>query len=114
MKIGYDGSDFRDPPARGGKFAFPKKPRQTSQDYLAWIRSQPSVVSGKHPCEAAHLHSRGAWGSDYSAIPLTHEEHQEWHRKGQDSFEYHWKMNAWKEAWRLVTRYFTEENNGEF
>jgi len=92
----------------------PKKPRQTSQDYLKWIRSQPSVVSGKTPCEAAHLHSRGAWGSDYSAIPLTHEEHQEFHRRGQDALEYKFCTSLWHNAWKLVVKYFTEENNGEF
>ena len=92
----------------------PKKPRQTSQDYLKWIREQPSIVSGKHPCEAAHLHARGAWGSDYSAIPLTHEEHSALHLKGLDAMEYKWHLNPWHEAWKLVTRYFTEENNGEF
>jgi len=92
----------------------PKKPRQTSQDYLDWNRLQPSAATGKQPCECAHLHSRGAWGSDFSVVPLTREEHSELHRKGQDAFEYKYHVNLWKEAWRLVTRYFTEENNGEF
>lgn len=63
-------------PARNGK-------------YRAWIRSLPSVVSGKMGCDAAHTGDDGGMAqkaSDYSCIPLTREEHGELHR-GRAEFE---------------------------
>jgi len=59
--------------------------------YLAWVRTLPSAVSGlEGNCEAAHTGSDGGWGqkaSDYTAIPLTPEEHLEYHRLGREQFE---------------------------
>lgn len=57
--------------------------------YLAWIRLQPSVVSGNWPCEAAHTGSDGGIGikaSDTSCIPLTHYEHCEYHQMGRVAY----------------------------
>lgn len=59
--------------------------------YLAWIRSLPSAVSGiEGACEAAHTGSDGGMrqkASDYSCIPLTIEEHREYHQIGKAAFE---------------------------
>ena len=58
--------------------------------YLSWIRTLPSAVSGQLGCEAAHTGSDGGMGmksSDHSCIPLTHEEHREYHQIGKVAFE---------------------------
>lgn len=58
--------------------------------YRAWIRSLPSAVSGGGGCEAAHTGDDGGMAqkaSDYSCIPLTMEEHREYHRIGRAAFE---------------------------
>jgi hypothetical protein len=58
--------------------------------YRAWIRSLPSAVSGAEGCEAAHTGDDGGMAmkaSDYSCIPLTPEEHREYHRVGRVAFE---------------------------
>lgn len=64
------------------------KPR-TSRDkkYLAWIRKQPSCISGTPPpCEAHHTTNSGMGikGSDYEAVPLTFLEHKEMDGKRKD------------------------------
>lgn len=58
--------------------------------YRAWIRTLPSAVSGAEGCEAAHTGDDGGMAmkaSDYSCIPLTVEEHREYHRVGRAAFE---------------------------
>jgi Protein of unknown function (DUF968) len=58
--------------------------------YRAWIRTLPSAVSGQEGCEAAHTGSDGGMrqkASDYSCIPLTPEEHREYHQIGKADFE---------------------------
>ena len=67
-------------------------PRGPARDwrYRAWVRTLPSAVSGRWPCEAAHTGSDGGMGmksSDYSCVPLTFEEHREYHRIGRRAFE---------------------------
>lgn len=62
-----------------------------SEPYLAWVRTQPSAVSGKMGCVAHHLIGHGRCGTekthDYWAIPLTDAEHKELHDKGWKWFE---------------------------
>ena len=58
--------------------------------YRAWIREQPSVVSGlTRRIEAAHTgpHAYSQKSSGYTCIPLTLEEHAELHRIGPRRFE---------------------------
>lgn len=67
----------------------------TDKMFLDWIRRQPSVVSGKFGayndqgegrCEAAHVRRASNSGTgmkpEYSAVPLTPEEHRLQHQKG--------------------------------
>jgi hypothetical protein len=64
--------------------------------YKGWIRSLPSAVSGAHGCEAAHTGNDGGMAqraSDYSCIPLTHDEHMELHRIGREAFETRYDIN---------------------
>ena len=80
-----------------GETSHPRAPRRRARrgptrswKYRAWIRTLPSVVSGKTGCEAAHTGSDGGMSqkaSDYSCIPLTGEEHREYHRLGRERFE---------------------------
>lgn len=59
--------------------------------YLTWVKGQPSVVSGRTPCDAHHPKGHGLGGtvkcSDYFAIPLTREEHDAFHAMGWQSWE---------------------------
>jgi hypothetical protein len=58
--------------------------------YRAWVRTLPSVVSGLQPCEAAHTGTDGGMRqkpSDSTCIPLTLEEHAEYHQHGKPAFE---------------------------
>lgn len=71
----------------------------TDAEFLSWIRKQPSAfsreyseyINGEGRCEAAHVR-RVANGSgtaikpEYSAIPLTKEEHRLQHGKGESTF----------------------------
>lgn len=64
--------------------------------YKAWIRQQPSLVSGKTPCDAAHTGSDGGMGqkaSDDTCVPLTRAEHREYHRIGKAAFEKRYRLN---------------------
>lgn len=49
-------------------------------EYLAWVRSLPSVISGRTPCIFHHLvghglKAKGGKVSDYMTFPLHEEEH---------------------------------------
>ena len=67
----------------------PRKPARNWK-YRAWIRSLPSAVSGELGCEACHTGSDGGTAmkaSDYSCVPLTHDEHMRLHGLGRAQFE---------------------------
>jgi len=73
-------------------YGFPKPPPALrSADYLAWVRCQPSVESGKYGCVAHHVIGNGRCStlktSDYFAIPLTDEEHRRLHDHGWRAWE---------------------------
>lgn len=58
--------------------------------FLEWIHAQPSVASGKGPCEAAHLGTAGVSrkGDWTTIVPLTRHEHRhELHQRGPSWFE---------------------------
>lgn len=76
----------RDPNKRREKTAQEKREGMSKQ-YLATIRTLPSCVSGKGPCEAHHLRISkergvGMKATDKWAVPLTPEEHREVHKVG--------------------------------
>lgn len=90
--------------------------------YLDWIRRQPSAHSdefseydeqGDGRCEASHVRrveagSGTALKPAYSAIPLTHAEHQLTHQKGESAlrepkwFEYHRDKYIAMWAWEML------------
>lgn len=53
-----------------------------------WIKWQPSVVSGKTPCVAAHVRGGGvAYRADACwTVPMLYVEHQEMHNVGQRTY----------------------------
>ena len=56
---------------------------------VLWVQRQPSVVSGKGPCENCHVAADGA-GRKADArwiVPLTFDEHRLLHAIGKASFE---------------------------
>lgn len=67
-------------------------PEWRSEKYLAWVRTLPSVLSGRSPCDAHHLVGHGLKGkggkvSDMLVIPLTRDEHNELHAHGSAEWE---------------------------
>lgn len=75
--------------AKGQKRIRRKTPAELEDEaYLEWVRTQPSCISGKGPCEAAHVR-RLKYGSGtadkgkMNAVPLTPEEHRDQHHGGE-------------------------------
>jgi hypothetical protein len=68
----------------------PRRGPDQAEAYRAWVRRQPSAVSGSEGgIEACHTgpHGFGQKSSGYTCIPLTHEEHAELHRIGPRTFQ---------------------------
>lgn len=69
----------------------PKSAANRSDEYLAWVRSLPSVQSGRMGCVAHHTIGHGRCGtsktSDLLAIPLTDDEHKVLHDRGWAAWE---------------------------
>jgi len=62
----------------------PKPTTSRDAQYLSWIRTLPCCMCGKNSPSEAHHSKTGGTGikaSDYTAIPLCREHHQEWHDK---------------------------------
>lgn len=66
-----------------------------SREWLDWVKAQPSVVSGKTPCDPHHIKGY-SWitgsggkikGDDLYAIPITRDEHREGDDTGWDTWE---------------------------
>lgn len=97
---------------RGGDLPepLPKPRRQVDPGYLDFIRGRVCLVPGcRRRGEAHHLTSRGAGGSDYSAVPLCRGHHAAIHNVGLDHFQrvYFVPMNLWRDAAELLAAYFT-------
>ena len=74
------------------------KQKGSDEEYLEWIRKWPSALTGAYSefvdgegrCEAAHVRRASSSGvaikPEYSAIPLTRQEHAMQHQKGESIF----------------------------
>ncbi|HSH44398.1 MAG TPA: hypothetical protein VK966_00945 [Longimicrobiales bacterium] len=74
-----------------------------SEDRVAWVQRQPSVVSGKRPCVNAHVRTGGT-GRKADArwiVPLTWEEHEDLHRVGVATFQREHGVDLEAEARRV-------------
>lgn len=62
----------------------PKEPRILLPDHLEYVRTLPSIASGRKRCVAHHLllgwNRKGEKPHDFWTIPLTPDEHDELHR----------------------------------
>jgi hypothetical protein len=92
-----------------------------TKERVEWVKSLPSIVSGRTPCVNAHT-STGGMGrkADYTTIvPLTHEEHEELHRKGQRTFEAKYRVDLREAAqhieryWQSITQHNRSGHGGE-
>jgi hypothetical protein len=103
------GKDLPRKPSKKASFLHPNKPAR-DWTYRAWIRSLPSAISGLSPCDACHTGTDGGMrlkASDYSCIPLTREEHMEYHRIGQRAFASKYGLNILNLVKRLNDLWFT-------
>jgi hypothetical protein len=66
----------------------PRRGPARSPKYRRWIRSLPSLLSGRPHCQACHTRNNGTGskGSDFTCVPLTVEEHAEYD-SGREAFE---------------------------
>ena len=87
--------------------AKPKRIEDT--EYLEYIRKTPCLINTKRS-DPHHLRSRGAFGSDYTAIPLAREFHSELEQIGVKKFEKKYNINVWREAHRLLEGYFRDRS----
>jgi len=61
-----------------------------NQKYLDWVKTQPSCISQRPADDAHHMKGHGYGGSvapDYTAIPLTRDEHTNFHNIGFRDWE---------------------------
>jgi len=83
--------------------------RTTDEDYLEWVRQQKCAVClSSPPNDPHHLTSRGAGGSDRTAIPMCRECHRSYHDMGHSSFESRRNVDLWKQAHRHLRRYLND------
>lgn len=91
-----------------------KPVRKRDEKYLAWIRLQPSVVSGmRHEfarMEAHHVPKKGfgkmgSKADDSRAVPLTTLEHRYYHDVGKEEFERTFGVDLEREILRLNREY---------
>lgn len=61
------------------------------QEYLDWVKTLPSCISGRPADDAHHIKGHGMGGTvkapDWAVIPLTREEHSLFHRVGWMTWE---------------------------
>ena len=84
-----------------------KPHRIEDKKYLEYIRKRGCLISNEK-ADPHHLTTRGACGSDYTAIPLSRKYHTEIEQNGVKKFEEKYKINTWKEAHRLLERFMLQ------
>jgi len=95
-----------------------EKPSPTLDSaYLRYVRSQSCLICSNRNIDADHLLARGrgsASQNDYAAIPFCREHHAERHQVGNEKFEAKYRINLWREAWLLLTRWLAKTDRHEF
>jgi len=90
------------------------------EKYLAWIRTQPCVVCGAGPCQAAHQRllsgSIGAKPGDYHALPNCQSCHMAEHNKGVLTMwnERYWRKFKNKYELREFLDYLCKQFKGRY
>lgn len=76
---------------------------ERDRSYINWVKSLPSVVSGRPADDAHHIIGHGGGmgtkESDYFTFPLTRDEHTELHNMGWKSWE-----NIYGSQWKFVAK----------
>lgn len=86
---------------------FPKPKRVVDLVFLDRVRRLRCLVVGcsQFYTDPHHLISRGAGGSDYTAIPLCRKHHTELHAIGKARFESDYGVDLWEVSSRVVSKY---------
>lgn len=84
-----------------------KPKRETNKAYLDFIRGQPCCVCFMRPVEAHHIDTRGAGGSDLTAVPLCRRHHVEWHQLGKATSEDKWGLE-WSQIIESLNKEFED------
>ena len=91
--------------------------RVGGKKYIEWIKEKDCLVCGVSGVDADHLKTIGMGGDrkkphweDYTCVPLCRHHHIERHTNWE-KFEKKYRINLWKEAFRLLLRYITLEND---
>lgn len=98
-------------------------PRERDTGYLAWLHTQPCLLTDEEPCtcggfldvvtkryaiHAHHVVSRGARGSDKGCVPLCATHHAEGHRIGWKTFQARHSVDLKREARECYALYQLE------
>jgi len=93
----------------------PKQPRQEDSDYLNFIRQKACLCMSNTCWEGKtfshHIISRGAWGSDYRAIPLCLFHHIEAEQKSLEYMEKTYNFNTLDEIIKLLSEYLKQKTS---
>jgi len=73
-----------------------KPQRYVNEAYLNYVRQNRCVVCKTRPVDAHHVQTRGAGGSDLTAVPLCRIHHDGIHRMGVMTFQTHFKINLFE------------------
>lgn len=96
---------------------FARYDKYKDDEYIVWIRNQPSIISDTNPpSDPHHVWCSGGGGgkrNDYLAVPLTRAEHSLYHQKGHDWFEEAYNISFENEIIRLLTRYLSIRENSK-
>lgn len=86
----------------------PKPSKIVDGPYKKYVLSHSCLVCPSREVDGDHLLARGrgsANQNDFSLIPLCREHHSERHQGGNEKFEAKYKINLWREAWRLLSNW---------
>jgi hypothetical protein len=87
--------------------AFPKPHREVHDGFKAFVLTKRCAVCNAPAVDPAHMVARGAFGSDWTQIPLCRTHHSEQHNIGLPEFQRRHRINVYRIAHSLVVEYFT-------
>jgi hypothetical protein len=89
---------------------YPKPKRMVDPVFMDRVRRIRCAIvgCGSVYTDPHHLTSRGAGGSDYTAIPLCREHHAELHTIGRNRFESRHSVDLWAISARVLAEYIAD------
>ncbi|MHC5307554.1 DUF968 domain-containing protein [Bartonella sp. LJL80] len=95
---------FSNAPSKGKK-----RPRQTDEAHLKWVRTLPCLITGKYGVESAHIRfgnpifakretGRGEKPDDKWVVPLSPEMHRKQHSMNENKFWEEYKIDPCQTA----------------